>query len=163
MIVKHPTRSGWLIVRPEIETLLNATHQLLLPDGAAVHPLHFYEADILTVEAARVYGLSYLDTWRGERRAALGLTQAAFQELVYSGKMMQAQRWLDNTELPFPFSYEATARGISNQAMAELIVQQGEAWLSGSDMIEGAYILAKTAIAAADDEAAIVAVLVGLE
>lgn len=121
------------------------------------------EQEGLDLEGVRAWGLSYLNEWRGQKRVEMGLTQAAFQELVYSGKMMQAQRWLDNQALPFPFSYEATARGISNQATAELIADQGAAWLAASDVVEGAYILARTGIMAAANEAAIVAVLAGLE
>lgn len=57
MIVKHPTRDGWLIATPEVIELLNAEHQLALPDGQFVHPLYFYESDITTLEQAKNYAV----------------------------------------------------------------------------------------------------------
>lgn len=163
MIVQHPTRFGWLIVTPEVEALLNAGHQLVLPDGTAVHPLHFYEADIVTVEQALAYGLQYLNTWRGARRSALGLTSANFQELVYTGKVLESQRWLAAPGSAFGLAAEAVAHGISNEAMAALVLGQWSAWQSASDAIEAAYITARLWIEAAEDESEIARVLAGLK
>jgi hypothetical protein len=47
MIVKHPTRPGYLIVTPEVRELLTAPHRLRLPDGQLAHPLYFHQPDFL--------------------------------------------------------------------------------------------------------------------
>lgn len=149
MIVQHPTRPGWLIVTPEIGQIINAEHRLILPDGSVVHPLHFTESDILTVEQARVYGSQYLNTWRGRQRAALGLTSAEFQELAYTGKALECQRWQAAPESAFGLAKEAAARGLTNEAMATLALTQWAAWQAGSDTIEADYITARAAVLAA--------------
>lgn len=163
MITQHPTQPGWLIVTPDIAQLINAEHRLILPDGSAVHPLHFYEPDIVTAEQARAHGLQYLNTWRGARRAALGLTSAEFQVLVYTGKVLESQRWLAAPESSFGLAAEAAARGISNEAMAALVLGQWSSWQAASDGIEAAYITVRAAVEGAADEAAMAAVLASLD
>lgn len=103
-----------------------------------------------------------LNAWRSARRRALGLSMADFQELVYSGKMMQAQRWLDDPTQRFYFTQEAAARGISHFEMAQIILGQGEAWLLASDVIEAGYINIKALIEASQDEEQIAGILEGL-
>jgi hypothetical protein len=111
--------------------------------------------------------LAELNRWRGSARRALGLTDAWGQELVYSGKFTQAVRWnLDgplHLLVPFYFAGEASARGLTNQAMADLIIDQGEAWLAASDAIEAGYIAAKGLVEAAESEGDIVDALASLE
>lgn len=111
----------------------------------------------------QTWALSYLNAWRGQRRATLGLTSAEFQELVYTGKVLECQRWQINPESTFGLSGEAAARGISNAQMAALVIGQWQAWQAASDQIEAAYITARAAVLAAADEAAIAEVLAGLE
>lgn len=111
----------------------------------------------------RSWALAYLNTWRGQRRATLGLTSADFQELVYTGKALECQRWLADTESNFGLAQEAAARGISDEAMAALVLGQWAAWQSASDGIEAAYITARAAVEAAEDEATIASVLASLD
>lgn len=112
--------------------------------------------------SVRAEGLARLNEWRGNKRKTLGLTDAWGQELVYSGKMMMALRWLEDQESTFYFHQEAGARGLTDLQMAELIIDQGKAWLMGSDAIEAEYILAKLAIEAGENQAEIGDVLEGL-
>lgn len=114
------------------------------------------------LEAAKAEALSYLNAWRGARRAALGLTAATFQELVYTGKALECQRWLADKESNFGLAGEAAARGLTNEQMAGLVSGQWSAWQAGSDAIEAEYITARLALLAAADEAGIVAALAGL-
>lgn len=111
----------------------------------------------------RSWALAYLNTWRGARRSALGLTSAEFQELVYTGKVLECQRWLSDPESNFGLALEAAARGLSNQDMALLALGQWSAWASGSDAIEAGYITARAAIEAAGSVDEIAVILAGLE
>lgn len=111
----------------------------------------------------RAWALAELNRWRGARRAALGLTSANFQELVYTGKVLESQRWLAAPGSVFGLAGEAATHGITNEAMAALVLAQWSAWQAGSDAIEAGYIAARAAVAAAGDEAAMAAVLAGLE
>lgn len=164
MIVQHPARSGWLIVTPGIEQLLNVEHRLILPDGSAVHPLYFHPADFEPgeLDKLKAWALDYLNTWRGARRAALGLTPAAFQELVYTGKVLESQRWLAAPESSFGLAAEAAARGLTNEQMASLVIGKWAAWSAGSDGIEAEYITARAAVSLAESVEEIAAVLAGL-
>jgi hypothetical protein len=121
-----------------------------------------YEAGEL--DRAKAAALAQINNQRGQARVRLGLTKAEFQELVYSGKMMQAQRWrdLNDPDAPFPFVLEAQARKITNEQMADLIIAQGNLWLAGSDAIEATYIIAKTAVDEASTTQEVQAVLDGL-
>jgi hypothetical protein len=112
--------------------------------------------------SARAEGAIKLNEWRGNKRKALGLTEAWGQELVYSGKMMMALRWLEDQESTFYFAQEAEARELSDLEIAELIVDQGNGWLLGSDAIEAEYFTAKVAVEAGESQAEIDAVLEGL-
>lgn len=115
------------------------------------------------LDRAKAAAFSTLNTWRGTRRVALGLTEANFQELVYTGKVLESQRWLSAPESPFGLASEAAARGITNEAMAALVLAQWSAWQSASDAIEAAYIIARLWIEAAEDEEEIARVLAGLK
>lgn len=138
------------------------------------------------VALAKAAALDHLNTWRGQRRAALGLTSAAFQELVYSGKFLMVILWLYDQAtgaffsaiasyvaglgLPLPQNFgqfpchaEAEARGLSDVQMALLVLAQGFGWLGGSDAIEATYITSRTAIENASNEAEVAAALLVLE
>lgn len=142
--------------------------------------------EFASVEDTRDWALNTINAWRGQRRAALGLTSTEFQELVYTGKFLMCILWLYDQatglffsaitnyvtglglSLPpgfgqFPCHNEAVSRGISDVQMALLILAQGFGWLAPSDQIEAAYITARAAVLAAADEAAIAAVLAGLQ
>lgn len=97
----------------------------------------------------KTWALDYLNTWRGEQRVKFGLTSTAFQELAYTGKALTAERWLLNQEMPFGLALEAAARGITNEAMAQLVLVQWQAWQAASDQVEAAYWTKKAAILAA--------------
>lgn len=111
------------------------------------------------LETLKSQALAKLNTWRGQRRASLGLTSAVFQELVYTGKVLECQRWLSDPESAFGLAAETAARGLSNEQMATLVLGQWAAWQAASDAIEAAYIVARTAVEAATNESEVSAVL----
>ena len=127
-------------------------------------------------EVIRAWALDHLNTWRGQQRAALGLTLAAFQELVYTGKVLECQRWLSelanpkgrcgewaNGEQPaFGLAQEAAARGLTNEQMAGLVLGQWAAWSASSDAIEAEYITVRAAVGLAESAEEIAAALAGL-
>lgn len=47
MLIKHPTKPGWLIATLEIKRLSTAGYMIGTPDGALHHPLAFHEPDII--------------------------------------------------------------------------------------------------------------------
>lgn len=120
------------------------------------------EQEGLDLVSLRTWALNYLNTWRGARRAALGLTPAAFQELVYTGKVLECQRWMAAKESNFGLAGEAAARGLTNEQMAGLVLAQWAAWAGGSDSIEAAYITARAAVSLAESVDDVGAVLAGL-
>jgi hypothetical protein len=164
ILVQHPIISGWLIVTPEVETLLAADWVVVNTDSSTMHPLASHEPDFLDtdIEPVRSWALTAINIWRGDQRRALGLSDAWGQALVYSGKFDQAQRWIDDETRPFYFEAEARARGLSNQQMASLIIAHGEAWLLASDRIEAAYITTKVAIDVAEHVKTIADILIEL-
>lgn len=121
------------------------------------------EQEGLDLAGVRAWALGYLNTWRGERRAALGLTKAAFQELVYTGKVLECQRWLAAPESSFGLAQEAATLGLTNEQMAGLVMARWSAWSAGSDAIEAAYITARAAVGLAESVEDVGAVLAGLE
>ena len=161
----HPTQPGWLIGTPEVERLLNALHRLIMPDGAIVHPLHFHPPDFTGADlvAAQAWAVdTVLQGWRGGQRALMGLSSAQWQDLAYAGKAAHCREWIADQSQPFGLAREAAVRGLSNLQMAQLIIGQNNAWLDANDQIDAAYTAARAAIEAAEDVAAIEAVLVGL-
>jgi hypothetical protein len=115
------------------------------------------------LEEVRGWALEYLNQWRGEQRLAIGLTSAEFQQLCYTGKALEARRWLAEPETYFGLAKEAAARGITNEAMAGIVSAQWAAWQAGSDTIEAVYVTAKAATEAAVSVKEIAAALEGLE
>lgn len=93
-----------------------------------------------TLTQAKAAAAEQLNIWRGNQRVALGLTRAEFQELVYTGKALEAQRWIIAQDTPFRMSNEAARRGVSNLEMAQWVLAQWDALQNGSDQIETAYI-----------------------
>lgn len=120
------------------------------------------EQEGLDLTGLRAWALGYLNIWRGQRRAALGLTQAAFQELVYAGKVLECQRWLAAPESSFGLAQEAAALGLTNEQMAALVLDRWAAWSAGSDGIEAEYITARAAVSLAESVEEIAAALAGL-
>jgi hypothetical protein len=114
------------------------------------------------LQSQKTAALNLLNQWRGEQRTAIGLTDTTFQELCYTGKALECQRWLSDTSSTFGLAGEATARGISNEAMAALVLGQWAAWQGASDQIEAAYVTAQAAIEAAQTVEEIETVLTGL-
>lgn len=119
-------------------------------------PLSVVGSSLSEIKAAT---LLWLNTWRGERRVALGLTSVTFQELVYTGKVLECQRWLTDQGSAFGLAGEAAARGLSNEAMAVLVLDQWAVWQAGSDAIEAEYITARAAVMAAGTIEEVAAVL----
>lgn len=101
-----------------------------------------------TLEQVQAEALNILNQWRGRKRVEVGLTSTEFQELVYTGKAIEATRWLSDQTSPFGMAGEAAARGITNLEMAQLVAGQHAAWMAASDQIEAAYTTAKAAEAA---------------
>lgn len=62
MITHHPTKAGWLILTPQVQESLDATHLLVLPDSTQVHPLYFTDFDFSEgdLEGVREYALLYV-------------------------------------------------------------------------------------------------------
>lgn len=114
------------------------------------------------LDEVRTWSLSYLNTWRGGQRIAAGLTVADFQELCYTGKALECQRWINAQETTFCLSGEASARGISNLEMAALVLGQWAAWQSASDQVEAAYISARQQVLVAGSIEAIADILAQL-
>lgn len=110
----------------------------------------------------RGISLDLLNHWRGDQRAAIGLTEARWQDLAYTGKALESQRWQSAPETPFGYAREAAARGISHTQMATLILDQWAAMQEASDKIEAAYVTAKSGIEGAGSVAEIEVVLSGL-
>jgi len=135
--------NGQLIESEDARLAINAAIQtfLRLDSDYNIIPPNF--------EDVQAWAFDYLNQWRGEKRAEIGLTSAAFQELCYTGKALEATRWLDDQQSPFGLAGEAQARGLSNLAMAQLVLGQWVAWQGASDQIEAVYFNAKTSIEAA--------------
>lgn len=100
-----------------------------------------------------------LNNWRGRKRLEIGLTEAKFQDLVYSGKTTLALNWLSNPELPFPFPLEAEARGMTNDQFAQYIIETTNNWTAASDQIEAMYIQAHVVITIANSPEDIQAII----
>ena len=122
-------------------------------DGEIVQPY---------LEEVRTWSLFYLNTWRGEQRIAAGLTVADFQELCYTGKALECQRWINAQETIFALAGEAAARGITNLEMADLVLGQWAAWQAASDPIEAAYISARQQVLVSESIEAIADILAQL-
>jgi len=120
----------------------------------------FIPPDLNTI---RVWALSVLNQLRGDQREAIGLTEARWQDLAYTGKALEAQRWQSAPETQFGYAREAAARGISDAQMAALILGQWAAMQEASDAIEAAYVVAKAAIETAQTVEEIEMVLAELQ
>jgi hypothetical protein len=137
-----------------------------LPDPQpTIAELDQYAASVeylsLSLALAKSSALDRLNAWRGQQRQALRLTKAEFQELVYTGKAIECQRWLAAPETPFGLAAEATARDLSNEEMAAMVLAQHAAWLTASDAIEAAYWTVKVDVEAAQTGEEIEAILAG--
>lgn len=117
------------------------------------------EIDFATVQAASI---DFLQSWRGDQRAAMGLSAAQWQDLAYAGKAAHCRAWLLDQSQPFGLQREAEVRGLTNLQMAQLIVGQNDAWLDANDRIDAAYTAARAAIEAAETIEAIEVALAGL-
>lgn len=159
-LIKHPA-AGWLIGRPDVVQNEHAAHRLILPDGNTLHPLEVYQSDFAAddVDGARMWALEQLNIWRGEQREAIGLTDSKFQELAYTGKALECQRWMADQVSAFGLHGEAAARGLSDAEMAALVLAQWAAWQAASDGIEAAYVSTVASISGAADVALIAALL----
>ncbi len=116
----------------------------------------YQDNDLDRIKAA---ALNRLNEWRGNQRSGLGLTSDKFQELVYTGKVLECQRWQRDPGSSFGLAGEAAARGISNEAMMQLVIGQWNAWQVASDQIEAIYVTARVEVIAAKTVEQISAVL----
>jgi len=114
------------------------------------------------LEPVRPWAIDALQQWRGDQRAAMGLSSAQWQDLAYAGKAAHCREWIADQSQPFGMEREAAVRGLSNLQMAQLIIGQNDAWLDANDQIDAAYTAARDAIEAAESVAEIEAALVGL-
>lgn len=161
----------YIVVNRETHIVL-ASETVEPPAGA--YPADIYEiiaseVDVLLdseynpdLEERRAIALKSLNTWRGEKRAGLGLTSATFQELVYTGKVLECIRWRAAPGSDFGLGGEAASRGITNEAMAEIVEQSHAQWQAASDSIEAAYFAVLPQIESAATIEEIAAVLAGL-
>lgn len=116
-----------------------------------------------TLSQAQDKALTFLDIWRGrERIERAGFEPADWQELVYTLKIVETQRWIGNQSSAYGLALEAHARGLTNLQMAQLVINRYNAWLSASDQIESEFLQTKTAIEAALSIEDIVTALVNL-
>lgn len=123
------------------------------PDGELMPP---------TVADVRQPAIDALQQWRGDQRAAMGLSAAQWQDLAYAGKAAHCRAWMADQSQSFGLAREAQVRGLSNLQMAQLIVAQNDAWLDANDQIDAAYTSARAAVEAAASVGEIEAALVAL-
>lgn len=97
------------------------------------------------LEVVKAAAVEFLQGWRGARRAAAGLSEARFQELVYARKAERCRAFLASGG-DFPFEQEAVARGMTNAQLAELVKGEDETLLGLNDSIEAEYVTARDAI-----------------
>lgn len=119
----------------------------------------FYGNDFAVVQAAAI---DFVQSWRGDQRAKMGLSSAQWQDLAYAGKAAHCRSWIADQSQPFGMAREAAARGLTNVEMAQLIIGQNDLWLDANDKIDAAYTTARNAIEAAQSVAEIEAILAGL-
>lgn len=83
--------------------------------------------------------------------------------LAYTGKILAVQRWLLAQDTEFELAREAVARGLTNEEMAALVLEQWGAWQAASDPIEAAWVKANLAMKAATSLEEIAGILADLD
>ena len=144
---------------PEAELKAMAIHQAIIDRFTTLDGEQVSQPDLSSVQA---WAIDALQQWRGDQRAAMGLSAAQWQDLAYAGKAAHCREWLKDQSMPFGLAREAVVRGLSNLQMAQLIIGQNDTWLDANDQIDAAYTAARAAIEAAASIEAIEAALVAL-
>lgn len=144
--IKAPTIAG------AVEIFLNSRFVVDLDGTATEQPF----------EVVQAASIDFLQGWRGDQRAKMGLSAAQWQDLAYAGKAAHCRAWITDQSQPFGMEREAAVRGLTNLQMAQLIIGQNDLWLDANDKIDAAYTAARNAIEAAQSVAEIEVILANL-